>query len=381
MKKRQLIIVAGIVLFIGGILGKNYLASMKKSSERKPPHQSGRSVSFQEIKNKTVTGKIPVTGKIESKHKIDIYAEVTGNLLASSERFKEGNSYRKGQVLLGLDDSELRLSIQASKSNLLSLFTRVLPDLKLDYPAVYEDWKAYTDAFSLQSPLTPLPIAEGKEKYYLSTQGVFNQYYSIKSQEARLAKYRLVAPFDGTVSSSEINPGTLVRSGQKMGEFIRAGIFEMPVSIDAKHLPFAQIGAEVSLFAQSLSKEVTGKIIRINQALDATTQSAQLIISVENPDLKDGMFLNGYIQTQAFEDAVILRNDQINTKSIAYVIKDNKLRERKVQPLFRGENEIITSDFETGEKILRNIYPSARDGASVQIEGENQIQETEKQLR
>lgn len=371
MKSRQLIIVGGIALFGLGVLAYNYIASFKEHSERKAPPPAIRSTEYIQVKNSTVNGKIPITGKLEAKDRIEIYAEVSGNLLASSSNFKEGNRFSAGTALLRIDDSETLLNLQSQRSNFLSALTRILPDLKLDYPEAYPNWKKYVDAFSISKKLSSLPEVQGAEKYFLSTQGVFNQYYAIKSLEARLDKYTITAPFTGTVARASIKAGTLVRAGQKLGEFIKTGVFEMEAPLDVDYLPYIKVGSEVTLKSNQLSGSYTGVVARVSDAIDPSTQSAKVILEMNHPDLKDGMYLNGSILTMPFEKVFVLTKDQINDQNQTFVIKSGKLKAQPIELLFVGENEIITNSLKTGDKVLKAIYAGAFDGAKVKIEGES----------
>lgn len=379
MKRRQLLILAGIALALGGCFANNYLASLKQSSKRQPPPPSVRSAGYVEVQNEELKAEIPITGKLVAKDKIEIYAEVTGNLLTTSSRFKEGNVFSTGDLLIGIDSRELNLNIQSQRSNFLSLLTRVLPDLKLDYPEAFDEWKTYVDGFSVSKPLNDLPKVGGKEKYYLSTQGVFNQFYTIKSQEARLAKYAIRAPFTGTVSEANINPGTLVRAGQKLGEFIKTGIFEMEAPIDLDYLKFVKVGSEVVLESPQVAGAFIGKISRISEALDPATQSAKVIVEVSDKKVIEGMYLTGSILTTPFPDVFRLRKNQINEQNETYLIVDGKLKATKVDIAFTGENEVLVTNLKNGDKVLEMIYSGVFDGAPINVgtNGESENNNTE----
>ncbi|MBI1183681.1 HlyD family efflux transporter periplasmic adaptor subunit [bacterium] len=372
MKTRQLIILAGIVIFVGGCFGQRYLSSLKENSDRKPPVPAIRSVEFDAVQNSTIRAQIPVTGKLVSKEKIEIFAEVSGNLLNSASAFKEGNHFSRGQLLIAIDNSELLLSIQSQKSTFLSLLTRILPDLKLDYPQVFEAWKSYTDNFSVKKSIADLPEEKGSEKYFLSTQGVYNQFFAIKSQEARLAKFSIYAPFNGTVSQALIKPGTLVRAGQKLGEFINTSAYEMEVSIDVIYLSQVKVGSDVELKSSQLEGNYSGKVVRISDAIDASTQSAKVIVEVSNPQLKEGMYLTGAILTEPFNEVFALNKNQINDKGEVFLIEEGQLKSKLITPVFVGENKVITNELNNGDKVLRTIYAGAFNGARVQIEGESE---------
>lgn len=378
MKKRQYVIIAGILIFFGSIFGMRYISSLKESSARKAPPAALRSVEFIEVRNDTIQAKIAVTGKAIAKDRIEIFAEVTGNLMPSSSKFKVGNLYKIGENLIVVENSEMQLSVQSAKSNFLSVLTRILPDLKLDYPEAFDVWQKYTDNFSLTNSLAPIPEINGKEKYFLSSQGVLNQYYTIKSQEVRLSKYTIAAPYNGVVSESNINPGTLVRAGQKLGSFIKTGVFELEFSVDLNHLPFIQIGSKAQLESNQIKGDFVGKVTRISNALDATTQSAKVIVEVNDKRLREGMYLTGAILTKEFPNAFILTKNQINAQNEAFVISEGQLTGVDVKPLFIGENEVVTSQLTNGVKVLRSVFDGAFSGARVQIEGGEVPKSTDK---
>lgn len=369
MNNRPIIIIASVTLIVAGFFGKNYLSSLKDTSERVAPKPQIRSAAYVEVHTDTLRGNIPVTGKLVAKDRIEIYAEVSGNLLSSSSRFKSGNKFSAGERLVAIDNTELSLSVISQKSNFLSTLTRILPDLKLDYPEVFEVWKNYTDQFSVERSLKNLPDINGSEKYFLSTQGVLNQYYAIKSQEARLAKYSISAPYSGTVAAASIKPGTLVRAGQKLGEFIRLGAYELEVAIDLEYLQYITIGAQAELSSNQVPGKFMGKVVRVSESLDANTQSAKVILELEGASLKEGMYLNGMIFTEPFFNSFLLANKQLNDQDETYIIREGKLRVKALDVLFRGENEVITSGLKDGDKILENLYDGVKDGAPVMIEG------------
>ncbi|MGB0430428.1 MAG: efflux RND transporter periplasmic adaptor subunit [Bacteroidia bacterium] len=371
MKQRQIIIVVGIAFLLLGVFGMRYLSSLKKTSERKSPPPAVRSIEYITVKNDTLRASIPVTGKAVAKDRIEIYAEVSGNLQKSSDKFKVGNDFKAGQVLISIDNSEMSLSLQSAKSNFLSVLTRILPDLKLDYPNAFSAWQTYTENFSVKSPMVQIPESNGKEKYFLSTQGVLNQYYTIKSQEARLAKYTITAPYTGTVAESFVNPGTLVRAGQKLGSFIKKGVFEIEFAIDLSHLPYVAVGSEVVLASNQISGDFKGKVIRISDALDANTQSAKVIVQVDDKRLKEGMYLSGNILTEPFNNVFMLSKGMVNSNSETFVIVNNQLKAIKIKPLFVGENELVTNQLKDGDRVMKTLFDGANTGIRVSIKSDD----------
>ena len=60
-----------------------------------------------------------------------------GGKLYSKNKFKVGNEFKKGQTLIRLQSSDLKLEIKSVKSEFLSLLIQCLPDIKIDYPVVH----------------------------------------------------------------------------------------------------------------------------------------------------------------------------------------------------------------------------------------------------
>ena len=67
------------------------------------------------------------------------------------------------------------------------------------------------------------------------------QYYSIKNIEKRLSKYNITAPFNGVLTEALVTKGTLIRPGQKLGEFIDTSVFEIELAIEKRLLSIRKI--------------------------------------------------------------------------------------------------------------------------------------------
>ncbi|MEE9571809.1 MAG: HlyD family efflux transporter periplasmic adaptor subunit, partial [Candidatus Neomarinimicrobiota bacterium] len=105
--------------------------------------------------------------------------------------------------------------------------------------------------------------------------------------------------FNGVVTQSNINPGTLVRNGQKLGEFINTYLYEMAVPVKTSDLHKISIGKVAELNTVANDKIYKGKIVRINSTVDQQTQSVQVYIQSSDKGILDGMFFNVAIKVQS----------------------------------------------------------------------------------
>ena len=361
-------IVLGI-LILGGGLGLTMMMLTFKSS---PPVSSRpQPVKLVRTFNAEVADVSPSTyiqGRTVAKNKIEVYSEVGGNLLNQSKEFRAGVKFNKGETLLRIDGGELRLSLVAQRSAFLQLLTSNLADFKIDFPDRYDVWKNYTAALAVDERLATLPEpASDQEKFFISNKGILNQYYTIRSSEERLDKYLVRAPFTGEVSQSLVNTGALVRVGQKMGEFVSSNQFEVESALSAEALGMVQVGDSVKFTTMGTDEVWSGRVERIAESIDPTTQSAKVYCSVMGIDLRDGMYLNGVISSAPITDALRINLELLSESNSLFVVNDSVLKEVQVEVLYRSEKDAIVSGVSAGAKVLRESINNAFDGMQVNV--------------
>ena len=196
---------------------------MISSNQRKDraPKKIVKTVFVEEVINSTIPITIRANGNLVAKNRIDIYSEVQGVLQPTPKEFRPGNTYQKGEIILKINSEEHFANLQAQKSNLYNSITSIMPDIRLDYPDEYQKWENYLSDFDFNQPTPQLPeINSEKEKFFISGRNIFTSFYNVKNLEVRLSKYNIRAPFNGVLTEAMVNPGALIRVGQKLGELI-----------------------------------------------------------------------------------------------------------------------------------------------------------------
>jgi multidrug efflux pump subunit AcrA (membrane-fusion protein) len=292
MKRLKYVII--IILLLGGAwILASILSSQNKDDLRKTVEKMVSKESVIKVKNEIQFSVINTNGRMYAFNKVEIFAEVGGVLEESSNSFKAGHRYKKGDVMISINSDVYRNSLLAKKSNLLSELSFLLADAKADFPDSYQKWQSYLDAYDLNKPLLPLPEnLSNRETMYLASRNILSLFYEIKSMQANYEKYSIEAPFNGVVTQSNINPGTLVRNGQNLGEFINSYLYEMAVPVKTADLQKISIGKAVELTTVDTDKIYKGKIVRINLMVDQQTQSVQVYIQSSDKGILDGMFFN-----------------------------------------------------------------------------------------
>ncbi len=332
---RRVSIVLGLIVLAGA-----YIASQKLSEKKAPPKKKEsaapvlREVGVFRAQNGSTTSDMDIQGSLVAYNKVDIFAEVTGMLENTAKPFKVGSYFKKGEILLDIEDDEARLNILSQKSSLVNAITIVMPDLKIDYPQSFQQWKNYLDNFNVETSIEtfPKPI-DDQEKYFIATKNLASQYYSIKSAEKRVSKYTVYAPFSGVITEAMINPGSLVRAGQKMGSMMGTGDYEMQATVSLEDLKYITTGTKVKLYSDAAEGTWTGNVRRVSDMIDPNTQSVLVFIGVRGKGLREGMYLKGKMKTSAVNNSMTLPLDLLVNQNQVYTVMDNTLRLQKVDIL------------------------------------------------
>ncbi|MCK8481330.1 efflux RND transporter periplasmic adaptor subunit [Psychroserpens algicola] len=359
--------ILGIILIIGSFFFAKYLIDNKNKPKPVVP-KVVKTVLVDTVQNSLVPIVISANGNLNAKQRVELYSEVQGVFKTGSKLFKPGQKFNKGETLIRLDASEYYASVQSAKSDLYNNIAAIMPDLRLDFPNVFQKWQNYLNNFDLNKSTPQLPeISDEKENYFITGRGIVSAYYNVKNLEQRLSKYRISAPFTGILTEALVTEGTLVRSGQKLGEFINPSVYEMEVAVSKSFADVLKEGEKVSLTNLEKTKTYNGIVSRVNGSIDATTQTITAYVEVQHPDLKEGMYLEANLNAEKVENAIeIDRNLLLDSEEI-YVVRDSLLDVISVKPAHFSNEKVVLQNVPNGSIILRKPVPGAYAGMQVKV--------------
>lgn len=355
---RRISIIAALVLIIVSVVISKKLGK-KAEKEVAPSNSIIPMVSVLNVQNRDIPADIYLTGKLTASRRMEVYSEVNGILM--NETFKEGFTFAPGSPIALLDDAELRAQIKSLKSNFYGQLTQLMADISTDYPGDYPAWSKFQSNFSIEGNLPALPETNNPAlKSFISGKGLYASYYNIKSQEVRLSKYRIIAPYSGTLSLTLADPGSLVRPGQKLGEFIQTGSYELEAPVSVSDLKFLKIGDPVTLKSDEIEGSWTGRLVRINQKLDAASQSVMLYIQVQGDKLKEGMFLNARLSAEPVKDAFsIPRRLLVDGNKVWTIEQDSFLKMEAIDPVRFTKDQAIVKGLSDNTMLVNQVLTGA----------------------
>lgn len=369
MSVRKIIALGSAVLIILIFIVLSRKVAVREEPQKREVAQTVKRVEVLAVKNEDIQTRIPLYGRLIAFEKTEIFSEVSGMLLGKGKTLRPGMRVVAGEELLRMDSRELELSIKAQRATLLSSITQILPDIKIDFPENLSTWEDYRRNFKLDAELDSLPAAKSaRERDFIALKSIYNQYYSIKSAEDKLRKYRIYAPFSGEISESMVNTGTYIRAGQKLATLMNSSSYELEASVPLSDLSYIKIGQQVALSSEDFEdKTWTGRISRISNSIDAQTQTVKVYIQVSGSNLRENMFLSGHIQASTLAKVVeVPRTLLMNGKQVFYV-RDSVLDLYEVQPVKIGEQTVLLRGLPDGLALLRVNFPGAFVGMRVDI--------------
>ncbi|WP_396633296.1 efflux RND transporter periplasmic adaptor subunit [Maribacter sp. R86514] len=362
--------VLGILLIAVSFFLAGYIIDSKKTFKPKS-EKVVKTVFTEVVKNGTVPIVVSANGNLTAKQRVELYAEVQGVFKKGSKLFKEGQAFRRGETIISIDANEYAASVQSAKSDLFNQLTAVMPDLRLDYPDIYSKWQEYLSNFDMSKSTPPLPeMSTEKEKFFISGRGILTSYYNVKNLEQRLSKYRIVAPFSGVLTETLVTEGTLVRSGQKLGEFINTEVYELEVAISKRYTDLLKVGESVELTNLDDNTTYKGKVTRINGSIDQLTQTVNAYIEVDDKNLREGMYLEADLDAKKEENAIEVDRGLLLDGNQIFVVKDSVLDKIDVEPVYFSDKRVVLKNVPDGITIVSKPVSGAFTGMSVKISAE-----------
>jgi len=366
MKRKLIIASIGIGIILVGFFVSTLLSN--KSKKQRPVLERPAPTAFVRlVKNGNVPLVISSTGRVEAEKRIEIYAEVQGVMRNRKKTFKPGDRYGKGEVLVAIENEDQRARVTAERSVLQSLLAGVLPDLRLDHPEEFPAWEQYVTEMNVKRNIPELPeVKHEQTKLFLTGRNVYSSYFNVKNMEAVLGKYTITAPFKGALSVANVDQGSLVRPGQLLGVFLGEGDHELEATFSPDELALLEIGNQVKMVSPAASADtIIGTVKRVNTVVDANSQTGQAFIQIKDQGVQEGRFLNVLVNAPAIENAFTIDREMLQGEDQVFCVNAGELQLRKVNVVFRNEDDIIFSGLPDGTQILARPVPNAHQGMRV----------------
>ncbi len=285
-------------------------------------------------------------GTLKADESVTLSATVTDVITAID--FDDGDTVEAGQRLFQLDDAEERARLRAARAsaseaqNALRRATQ-LQERNLSARADVEDSQARLDQARAEAA----------------------------ALEARLANYRIAAPFAGRMGLRNLSVGTLVSPGDELATLDKLDVMRLDASIPAVRLgqlsPGSPLRARTRAFPE---RTFSGEVASIDTRVDPVARSVTVRARLENPEarLRPGMLMQVELDTATREALAVPEAAIVSESHNHYVWRldatdDNRVERRRVELGARrlGEAEILDG-LERGDLVVVHGAETLRDG-------------------
>lgn len=348
-------------------------------------------------------------GRVETPHHASLSSAIDAQVLEL--HVSEGESVRRGQVLLSLDPAQERLRL-AQQAAQLQLQQAQLESLQRDFASERAVLTHLEDLFKLTRSKTQR-LQSMVKRQLIATEQMENTQQEVARQGIDLARQQALvanqpnrleqaranvasaqaryddqqlqlerasirAPFDGRISGLLAAPGDRVQPGQALLQMYDSGAMQVRVALPANVIPDLEqaLAAGVSIHARS---EQAGSDLQLHQLAAAVKSGSSGIEGIFIPTADSGsLTLGGAVELRLSlpgAGAVIaLPQQSLYDNKRIYVVENQRLRSIEVEPLGQYFNDdgtmnvlIAQTAVAAGAEILATNLPRAMSGLKVQV--------------
>jgi RND family efflux transporter MFP subunit len=352
------------------------------------------------------------TGSLAGDQQTDVAPQTSGKVVAVGVDI--GSRVQRGQMLVRLDDTELKLRVDQAATQVAQAKAAVRqaeekiglrsgqafdPNRVAEVAAAkvaldlaeknlrraekliesgdvsrefYDEQRARRDQLKEQYDVA---LAQARQNYA----GVDVARTNVANAEAALALARknlsyavIPAPIDGYVSERTADLGEYVSPQQKVVTIVRTNPLRIRIDIPEQAISEVRVGQSVSIATSAWpDKNFAGRVARIAPNVSATSRTLTVEAEIENSSgaLKPGQFATVRILQERSEPAVLVPARAVVTDasiSRLYVIKDGHAEQRLVQT---GQTEGDLIEIKNGvaadEQVATSNLEQLSDGIAV----------------
>ncbi|MCL7940715.1 efflux RND transporter periplasmic adaptor subunit [Halomonas sp. ATCH28] len=292
-------------------------------------------------------------GTLHADESVTLSATVTDTVRELN--FRDGETVEAGQLLVRLADDEAQADLRAAQAlrderrNAVNRLAQ-LENRNLAPRADVEDARAR------------LRQAEAQ----------------IQALEARLADYRIDAPFDGVVGFRNVSVGALVSPGTELVTLDKLDIMKLDFTLP--ELALGQVSPGLPLTAVSGAfPDVTfaGEVATIGARVDPVSRSVTVRAALDNPDhrLRPGMLMRVVVERAPRETLVMPESALIPQGERQFVLvldeaDQYRVERRRVVIGARREGEVeVLEGLKAGELVVAHGTERVRDGQPTRLLG------------
>jgi membrane fusion protein (multidrug efflux system) len=293
---------------------------------------------------------VEAVGTVAAWEQTEIAAQVDGPV--TEVRKDVGDAVRPGEVLVKIDEREYELRYRQAQADA----EQTARDLE----------RAEQMARQGLIPPQQLEMARVRAQVAQANADVARKKYEDTAVRA---------PYAGEITQRFVSPGDYVRTGQPLFVLMATQRLRLKLQVPETHYARLQPGQTVEVRLDALpGRTVTGRVYRVNPAVDPATRTVPVEVLIENADgqVRPGMFAHARLHLGMEAPMVTLPVSALQAVpggvQKVYIVEGDRVRERAVEVAFYvGDWVVLRSGVRPGEQVVAPVPATIWDGMTVRV--------------
>ncbi|HPS52150.1 MAG TPA: efflux RND transporter periplasmic adaptor subunit [Phycisphaerae bacterium] len=380
-EKKIIRTVTPLAIIAAGIGVMIFFVENKPRAQRVKPQSSVtliKTVPLEPGKHQTI---IEGMGTVEPSKSISLIPQVAGRVEWISSNMIPGGRFKKGEVMLQIEKVDYQLIVEQRKSEVSS----AEKDLRLE---VGQQAIAKREYEMLKQSITEddkdLVLREPYMKYARANLAAAKA--ALEDAELNLKRTTMTAPFNCSVESESVDPGSQLAVGSVIAQLAGTDDFWIETSVPVDQLQWLNLnGGETqpksyiyNLTAWGKDAFRVGYVKNMMMHLETEGRMARLLVNVvdplcmrkENhgmPRLILGMYVRVNIEGKTLTNVYRIDRGALHDGDRIYIMtKNDKLEIRTVDIVWRGNQYVfVEKGITPGERLIVTDMPVAVEGMSL----------------
>jgi len=318
-------------------------------------------------------------GTVTPVKEIQLVPEVSGKVVDISLKLVNGGMFKKGEILLFLEPVDYEIAVTTAKARVKeaeSIYQLVTEEAA----AAIAEWK------SMNADEDPPPLVAKKPQTASAHAKLAAERANLKKAALNLERTRITAPFNGRVTSENVDAGQYVTPGQSLAVLHGTDAAQVVVPLEGHDLFWfdvpgfttdSNVGAPVDVTAVVAGREVTwlGRVVRSEGRINELSRMHNVVVRVDAPyasfpPLAAGQFVEVQINGKHIERAAVIPRAAVHDANIVWVIdvEENRLRFRNIDIARTNHTGVVVLDgLNDGDRIVISPLKAVSDGMKVRV--------------
>ncbi len=337
-------------------------------------------VEVQKIETEPYTVVIESYGTVKPRTKSTLTSQVSGQIIYVNENFREGGFFKKGEVLIELDNRDYKAGVKVAEAALI-LAQQTLSEESAKAEQARENWARLGKKGKPNDLVLRIPQLEAAKASVLSLEA------QLSIAKLSLERTQIKTPFAGRILNKSVDMGQVVSTNSSLAEIYATDVVEVRLPIKNRDLALVRLPEEIKdgeqiqdttqvlLYSDLIGQQQwQGQIVRTEGAIDSTTQQLYAVAQIDRPFdqpsplIKIGQYVNANIFGKTLPNAIRVPNSAIHQGSFVYIEKDGIIKRREIEILWQNQEDVlIKHGIESGENLVSSPLGNVVSGTAVKV--------------